>query len=151
MVDIVITFLWIFGPKSRSVNIRFSGRIWVLCRLLPKPGCWEIGFRQISLECIFLQYPKAIYANNHTGSIFTQNEVAMDNLFRALKKYNFIFVDSRTTAKSVAKKYAIKYGMPYIVRNTFLDNERNFKYRIHGFYSFTKIKRLSKKPFVKSR
>ena len=74
------------------------------------------------------QYPKAKYTNNHTGSVFTQNDVAMDKLFRALKKYNFIFVDSRTTAKSVAKKYALKYGMPYIVRNTFLDNERNFEY-----------------------
>lgn len=74
------------------------------------------------------QYPNAIYTNNHTGSVFTQNEAAMDRLFRALKKYNFVFVDSRTTAKSVAKKYAKKYEMPYIVRNTFLDNERNFEY-----------------------
>jgi polysaccharide deacetylase 2 family uncharacterized protein YibQ len=74
------------------------------------------------------QYPKAKYTNNHTGSVFTQNDAAMNKLFRALKKYNFIFVDSRTTAKSVAKKYAQKYGMPYIVRNTFLDNERNFEY-----------------------
>ncbi|MBU3013353.1 divergent polysaccharide deacetylase family protein [Poseidonibacter lekithochrous] len=74
------------------------------------------------------QYPKAKYTNNHTGSVFTQNDAAMDKLFRALKKYNFVFVDSRTTAKSVAKKYAKKYGMPYIVRNTFLDNERNFQY-----------------------
>ena len=52
----------------------------------------------------------------------------MNRLFKALKKYNFVFVDSRTTAKSVAKKYAIKYGMPYIVRNTFLDNEKDYKY-----------------------
>ena len=74
------------------------------------------------------QYPKAKFTNNHTGSVFTQNDAAMDKLFRALKKYNFIFIDSRTTAKSVAKKYALRYGMPYIVRNTFLDNERNFQY-----------------------
>lgn len=72
-------------------------------------------------------YPNAIYTNNHTGSVFTENEEAMDKLFRALKKHNFIFVDSRTTAKSVVKKYANKYNMPYIVRNTFLDNERDFK------------------------
>lgn len=71
-------------------------------------------------------YPNAIYTNNHTGSVFTENEEAMDKLFRALKKYNFIFVDSRTSAKSVAKKYAKKYEMPYIVRNTFIDNDRNF-------------------------
>ena len=73
-------------------------------------------------------YPKAKYTNNHTGSVFTENDAAMNRLFKALKKYNFVFVDSRTTAKSVAKKYAIKYGMPYIVRNTFLDNEKDYKY-----------------------
>ncbi len=72
-------------------------------------------------------YPKAVYTNNHTGSIFTENEEAVDKLFRALKKYNFIFVDSRTSPKSVAKKYAKKYDMPYIVRNTFIDNERNYQ------------------------
>jgi uncharacterized protein len=72
-------------------------------------------------------YPSVIYTNNHTGSVFTENEEAVDKLFRALKKYNFIFVDSRTSSKSVIKKYAKKYNMPYIVRNTFIDNERDFK------------------------
>ena len=72
-------------------------------------------------------YPNAIYTNNHTGSVFTENEEAVDKLFRALKKYNFIFVDSRTSAKSVIKKYAKKYDMPYIVRNTFIDNDRDYK------------------------
>lgn len=73
-------------------------------------------------------FPKAKYTNNHTGSVFTQNYEAMDRLFRALKKYNFIFVDSRTTAKSKAKIMAKKYGMPYIVRNTFMDNKKDYKY-----------------------
>ncbi|MFK2823211.1 divergent polysaccharide deacetylase family protein [Malaciobacter sp. WC5094] len=73
-------------------------------------------------------YPNAVFTNNHTGSVFTQNEEAMDKLFRALKKYNFIFVDSRTTAKSVAKKMAEKYNMPYIVRNTFMDNKKEYAY-----------------------
>lgn len=71
-------------------------------------------------------YPNAIYTNNHTGSVFTENEEAMDRLLKALKKHNFIFVDSRTSSKSVAKKYALKYDMPYIVRNTFIDNDRSF-------------------------
>lgn len=73
-------------------------------------------------------YPNAIYTNNHTGSVFTENEEAMDKLFKALKKYNFIFVDSRTSAKSVVEKLALKYEMPYIVRNTFIDNEKDFNY-----------------------
>ncbi len=73
-------------------------------------------------------YPKAVYTNNHTGSVFTQNDVAMDRLFKALKKYDFKFVDSRTTAKSVAEKYAKKYGMPVITRNTFIDNKKEYVY-----------------------
>ncbi|RXI27480.1 hypothetical protein CRU89_05465 [Aliarcobacter trophiarum] len=71
-------------------------------------------------------YPNATYTNNHTGSVFTENYESMDMLFRALKKYNFIFVDSKTTPNSVAKELSVKYQMPYIVRDTFLDNDRNF-------------------------
>ena len=71
-------------------------------------------------------YPNTTYTNNHTGSDFTENYEAMDKLFRALKKYNFIFVDSKTTPNSVAKELSIKYQMPYIVRDTFLDNDRSF-------------------------
>ncbi len=73
-------------------------------------------------------YPKAKYTNNHTGSRFTEDEMAMDKLFRALKKHDFIFMDSRTTSKTVGKEMAKKYNMPYIVRNVFLDNELNFVY-----------------------
>ncbi len=73
-------------------------------------------------------YPKAKYTNNHTGSVFTSNDIAMDRLFKALKKYDFIFMDSKTSPKSVVKKYAIKYDMPYIVRNTFLDNKKDYVY-----------------------
>ncbi len=73
-------------------------------------------------------YPRAIYTNNHTGSVFTSDDKAMDRLFRALKKYDFIFMDSKTSAKSVAKKYAKKYNMPYIVRNIFLDNKKDYTY-----------------------
>ena len=73
-------------------------------------------------------YPDAIYTNNHTGSKFTAHEQSMDYLMKALKKYNFIFVDSRTTAKTVAKKYTKKYGLPYITRNIFLDNKQDYKY-----------------------
>lgn len=73
-------------------------------------------------------YPKVIYTNNHTGSVFTQNDIAMDNLYKALKKYNFIFVDSRTSPNSVAKKYAQKYNMPFYARNTFIDNNKDKAY-----------------------
>jgi len=73
-------------------------------------------------------YPKAKFMNNHTGSKFTEDEQAMDKLFRAFKEYHFIFMDSRTARKSVAKKMAQKHNMPYIVRNVFLDNKKEFDY-----------------------
>lgn len=73
-------------------------------------------------------YPNVKYTNNHTGSKFTADLVSMNKLFKALSKYNFTFIDSRTTAKSVAKQLAKKYNMPYIVRNVFLDNEKDFIY-----------------------
>ncbi len=52
----------------------------------------------------------------------------MDKLFKALVKYDFVFMDSRTTGKTVGKRMAKKYNMPYIVRNVFLDNEQDFNY-----------------------
>lgn len=73
-------------------------------------------------------YPNAKYTNNHTGSKFTADYDSMDKLFRALVKYDFVFMDSRTTSKTVAKEMAKKYNMPYIVRNVFLDNEQDFDY-----------------------
>lgn len=73
-------------------------------------------------------YPKATFLNNHTGSKFTANQIAMDKLFQILKKYNYTFVDSRTTAKSVAAESANKYGVRMLSRNIFLDNNKDKKY-----------------------
>jgi len=73
-------------------------------------------------------YPKAIFINNHTGSKFTSNQVAMDKLFQVLKKYNYTFIDSRTTAKSVAKISSKKYDVKMFSRNIFLDNKKDKSY-----------------------
>jgi len=73
-------------------------------------------------------YPKAVFINNHTGSKFTSNQVAMDKLFQVLKKYNYTFIDSRTTAKSVATKSSKKYGVKMFSRNIFLDNKKDKNY-----------------------
>lgn len=73
-------------------------------------------------------YPDALYTNNHTGSKFTSNKQSMDYLLKALKKHNFIFMDSRTTAKTAVKSLVGKYDMPYIARNIFIDNKKDFNY-----------------------
>ena len=73
-------------------------------------------------------YPNTQYLNNHTGSKFTSNQAAMDKLFEVLKKYNYTFIDSRTTAKSVAAKSSKKYGVKMFSRNIFLDNKKDKTY-----------------------
>jgi len=81
-----------------------------------------------TIKRIKQQYPNAKYINNHTGSKFTSNEQAMDKLMRVLKKYDFKFIDSRTTSKTVGDKYAKKYGVECHSRNIFLDNKQEYKY-----------------------
>jgi len=73
-------------------------------------------------------YPKAKFINNHTGSKFTANKHAMDKLLHVLKKHNYTFIDSRTTAKSVVLQSAKKYGIRVLSRNIFLDNKKDKRY-----------------------
>jgi polysaccharide deacetylase 2 family uncharacterized protein YibQ len=73
-------------------------------------------------------YPNVKYINNHTGSKFTQNHKAMNRLMKILKKYDYYFIDSKTTSKSVVKKYAKKYNVPSASRNIFLDNKKDKNY-----------------------
>lgn len=67
-------------------------------------------------------YPEVHYINNHTGSKFTADEVAMDRLISVMRENGLIFVDSRTTAQSKAKVIDTKYGMRYLGRDVFLDH-----------------------------
>lgn len=61
--------------------------------------------------------------NNHMGSTLTELETQMTWVMEALKNHELYFVDSLTTAKSVAGKVAREYDIPTITRNVFLDNE----------------------------
>lgn len=88
-------------------------------------------------------YPNAKYTNNHTGSRFTAHDESMDYFYRALKKYNFIFLDSRTTPKTVSKKYAKKYDLPFLARNIFLDNKQDYQYILGQLKKSIKIAKKS--------
>ena len=62
--------------------------------------------------------------NNHRGSLLTQNSGNMAWLMQALQDYGeLFFVDSRTTAETVAADMATAYGVPNTSRKVFLDNE----------------------------
>ncbi|MEC9049582.1 MAG: divergent polysaccharide deacetylase family protein [Candidatus Neomarinimicrobiota bacterium] len=69
------------------------------------------------------QIPSAIGMNNHQGSKASADQHVMSNVARVLKKRNLFFVDSRTTAETVAESTMEVYNVPTTRRNIFLDND----------------------------
>jgi polysaccharide deacetylase 2 family uncharacterized protein YibQ len=67
--------------------------------------------------------PGAIGVNNHEGSSLTENLEAMKFLMAELKARDLVFLDSLTSAKSVAYATAKEFGMKAARRDVFLDNE----------------------------
>jgi len=65
--------------------------------------------------------------NNHMGSALTEQETPMRWVMAALKERDLYFVDSYTTAKSVAGRIANEVQIPTLTRNVFLDNEADFE------------------------
>ncbi len=63
--------------------------------------------------------------NNHMGSQLTQNPQAMHWLMTELKQQGLFFIDSRTSADSLALATAIDSQLPSGERDVFLDHERN--------------------------
>ena len=68
-------------------------------------------------------FPNAKFINNHTGSKFTSDERAMQNLLRAMNEHGFLFIDSRTSPATKAKAAMKGLGMRYVHRDVFLDNQ----------------------------
>mgnify|MGYP002278869663 CR=1 FL=1 len=65
--------------------------------------------------------------NNHMGSKFTENERAMSVVLKEIKKRGLLFLDSRTSARTVGAKLARRLGVPFAERNIFIDNDVNEK------------------------
>jgi polysaccharide deacetylase 2 family uncharacterized protein YibQ len=61
--------------------------------------------------------------NNHMGSRFTASAPGMALLFAELHRRGLLFLDSRTTAQTVAAAVARQAEVPFAERNVFLDNE----------------------------
>ncbi|MBN2895533.1 MAG: divergent polysaccharide deacetylase family protein [Campylobacterales bacterium] len=90
--------------------------------LYVKDSQQRISERIAQLRTLF---PKATYVNNHTGSRFTANEVAMNRLVFALRQHKMHFIDSRTTAETKVPKVMHNFNLPYIGRDVFLDHVAN--------------------------
>lgn len=68
------------------------------------------------------QVPLAKGVNNHEGSAATADRRVMEDVDAVLRAHDLFFIDSLTTAKSVAAEVARENGIPTASRNVFLDD-----------------------------
>lgn len=81
--------------------------------------------------------------NNHMGSLLTRHPGAMEWFAQAVKQHgDLYFVDSRTSAHTVARQIAMEKGLPSASRDVFLDHVQNKK-AIRK--EFRRLLRLAKK------
>jgi uncharacterized protein len=74
------------------------------------------------LEQMLEAVPHAAGINNHEGSRATTDPVLMADVMAVLRQRNLFFIDSRTTAATVAYDAARKAGVRAASRNVFLDD-----------------------------
>jgi len=75
-----------------------------------------------ALEGMLETVPHAAGVNNHEGSRATADLPLMQALMPALRERNLFFIDSRTTAATVAYDAARRDGVPAASRKVFLDD-----------------------------
>lgn len=84
-------------------------------------------------------FPKVAYINNHTGSKFTANEIAMNRLIFALNSNKIHFIDSRTTAQTKAPQVLKNFGLNYVARDVFLDHHMDKDYILNQIKIAVKV------------
>ena len=69
------------------------------------------------------EVPHAVGINNHMGSAFTEDRLAMANIMEVIKGRSLMFVDSYTTPRTVGLQTARQVMVESFGRSVFLDNE----------------------------
>jgi polysaccharide deacetylase 2 family uncharacterized protein YibQ len=94
----------------------------------PGPGAILVGQSDREIQETLLenltQIPGVVGVNNHMGSRATGDPRVMATVSRSLAGRQLYFLDSRTTAETVALKVVRAAGVPAAARDTFLDNVR---------------------------
>lgn len=93
----------------------------------PGPHALTTGQTQLEFErqlaWALERFDGYVGVNNHMGSRVTAATAQMSWLFEELDRRGLMFVDSRTTNKTVAPMLAAHFGLPFAERDVFLDNE----------------------------
>jgi len=83
----------------------------------------DAGTARLRVRAALAQIPHAIGINNHQGSRVTADRVLMKAVMTELKHQDKLFVDSRTSSKSVALQVARELGLRAGANQVFLDAE----------------------------
>ena len=78
-----------------------------------------------TLQAAIQALPQAKGLSNHMGSQLTSQPDRMHWLMSELSKTPFYFIDSKTTDNSAAMQAADDQQIPYLVRDIFLDHDRD--------------------------
>ncbi len=83
----------------------------------------EPAHMEDQLERDLRAVPYIVGVNGHMGSRFTSDPRAMRTLLGALRERGLFFLDSKTSAESVAAEIAATLQVPFAERNVFLDHD----------------------------
>jgi polysaccharide deacetylase 2 family uncharacterized protein YibQ len=112
-------------------------------RAAPEKGEIRVGMTSFEVEHILqsdlASVPHALGVNNHMGSRATADPRLMAAVMRSLASRHLYFVDSRTTAASVALEAARQQGLPAFYRSVFLDNTESVPYTLGQLRQFRRV------------
>lgn len=86
-----------------------------------------------------LSVPHVVGVNNHMGSLLTPHPLQMNWLMEELAGHSLFFVDSRTTAATVASLAAQHNKVPFLQRDVFLDNAKDAASIREAFHRFIRL------------
>ena len=93
----------------------------------PGPGALYLSdspeTQKEKLELCLQEVPHAVGINNHMGSAFTEDRLAMANIMEVIKVRSLMFVDSITTPGSKGLRIARAAEIKSAGRSVFLDND----------------------------
>lgn len=136
-LDLNFTFSFLpYAPFTREQEEKAWARghdILVHMPMEPKDPQWDPGpdalYVEDSLEQLTISVeknlalvPHAIGVNNHMGSLFTEDRLAMHQFLGIVRQKGLFFVDSGTSEASIGMKEAHEMGIKTAKRHVFLDN-----------------------------
>ena len=111
--------------------------------LSPGEGAILVGMNaaevQKAVENDLAAVPYVAGVNNHMGSRATQDAALMAEVMKTLADHRLYFIDSRTTAASVALEAARRQRLPAFYRTVFLDDTETVPYTLGQLREFRRM------------